>query len=130
MQINRIMEIMIEIRKLVENFKSKNFIIPPDNIRVLTDSKCFLIWSRVIKFRFRIGVQTLNTKVSLILHDLNLYPFKNLNYINQHIYVFPVDNLSKLHLRETHKRIEKRHDTLCKCMYDLVVQEEEEEEVI
>ena len=44
-------------------------------------------------------------------------PFKNLNHINQHIYDFPIDNLNKLHLKETHKRIETRHDKLRKCTW-------------
>ena len=99
----------MEIKKLVDYFESQNFLILPENIRILTDSECSLIWTRVIKSRFRIGVQTLITKVSLILYDLNLYLFKNLNFINQHEYDFPVDNLTKLHTKETHRRIEARH---------------------
>ena len=92
-----IVEVLFEIRKLVNYLKSKNLCIPTDNIRILTDSESSLIWICVLKSKFRIGVQTLITKVSLILHDLGLCPFKNLNYIDQHKSNFPVDNLTKLH---------------------------------
>ena len=74
-ELTGVVEVLIEIRKLINYFISKKFYILPDNIRVLTDSECSLIWTRVIKPRFRIGVQALITKVSLILHDLNLCPF-------------------------------------------------------
>ena len=114
-ELTGVVEVLIEIRKLVNYFISKNFHIPPENIRVLTDSECSLIWIRVIKSRFRIGVQTLITKVSLILHDLGLCPFKNINYINQHQFEFPVDNLTKLHAKENPKRIEARHKKLRSC---------------
>ena len=116
-ELTGVVEILIEIKKLIDYFKSKNLFISPENIRVLTDSECSLIWTRVIKSRFRIGVQTLITKVSLILYDLNLCPFKNLNFINQHEYDFPVDNLTKLHNKETHRRIEIRHDKLRQCSW-------------
>ena len=116
-ELTGVVEILIEVKKLIDYFKSKNLFISPENIRVLTDSECSLIWTRVIKSRFRIGVQTLITKVSLILYDLNLCPFKNLNFINQHEYDFPVDNLTKLHNKETHRRIEIRHDKLRKCSW-------------
>ena len=116
-ELTGVVEVLIEIKKLVNYLESKNFIIPPENIRVLTDSECSLIWTRVIKSRFRIGVQTLITKVSLILYDLNLCPFKNLNFINQHEHDFPVDNLTKLHPKESHKRIEARHQKLRKCSW-------------
>ena len=53
----------------------------------------------------------------MILHDLNLCPFKNLNYINQHIHDFPVDNLTKLHPKENHKRIEAGHEKLHSCTW-------------
>merc|ERR1712115_305502 len=89
--------------------------VPTDNIRILTDSECSLIWIRVLKSRFRIRVQTLITKVSLILHDLGLCPFKNLNNIDQHKSNFPVDNLTKLHSKETNKRIIQRHEKLRTC---------------
>ena len=36
--------------------------IAPENVRVLTDSECCQIWSRVLRSRFKIGVQTLITK--------------------------------------------------------------------
>ena len=39
-------------------------------------------------------------------------PFKNINYINQHQFEFPVDNLTKLHSKENPKRIEARHEKL------------------
>ena len=79
-----IVEVLFEVRKLVNYLRSKKLCIPADNIRILTDSESSLIWVRVLKSRFRIGVQTLITKVSLLLHDLDLCPFKNLNYIDQH----------------------------------------------
>ena len=63
------------------------------------------------------GVQTLITKVSLILHDLGLCPFKNLNYIDQHKNNFPNDNLTKLHPKETQKRILLRHEKLRTCTW-------------
>ena len=81
----------------------------------MTDSECSLIWIRVLKSRFRIGVQTLITKVSLILHDLGLCPFRNINYIDQHKNEFPVDNLTKLHAKETKKKIIQRHEKLRTC---------------
>ena len=105
------------VRKLVNYLKSKSKCIPTDNIRILTDSECSLIWIQVLKSRFRIGVQTLITKVSLILHDLGLCPFKNLNYIDQHKSNFPVDNLTKLHSKETKKRIIQRHEKLRTCTW-------------
>ena len=74
-----IVKVLFEIRKLVNYLKSKNLCIPSKNIRVLTDSEFSPIWTRVIKFRFCIGVLTLITRVSLILHDLILCPFKNLS---------------------------------------------------
>ena len=67
-----IMEVLFEIRKLFNYLRSKDLCIPADNIRILTDSECSLIWVRVLKSRFRIGVQILITKVSLLLHVLNL----------------------------------------------------------
>ena len=70
-----------------------------------------------MKSRFRIGVQTLITKVSLLLHNLGLCPFKNLNYIDQHKHNFPVDHLTKLHPKETHKRIHLRHERLHTCTW-------------
>ena len=112
-ELTGVVEVLIEIRKLINYFVSKNFHIPSENIRVLTDSECSLIWIRVIKSRFRIGVQTLITKVSLILHDLSLCPFKNIN--NQHQFEFPVDILTKLHAKENPKRIEARHEKLRSC---------------
>merc|ERR1711955_86294 len=124
-ELTGIVEVFFEVRKLINYLKSKNLFIPTDNIRIMTDSECSLIWIRVLKSRFRIGVQTLITKVSLILHDLELCPFKNINYINQHQYEFPVDNLTKLHIKENHKRIETRHIKLRSCAwldnkYDLI----------
>ena len=62
-------------------------------------------------------MQALITKVSLILYDLNLCPFKNLNSINQYEHDFPVDNLTKLHSKESHKRIEARHQKLRQCSW-------------
>ena len=67
-ELTGVVEILMEIKKLVDYFKSINFLILPENIRILTDSECSLIWTRVIKSRFQIGVQTLITKVSLILY--------------------------------------------------------------
>ena len=55
-ELTGVVEVLIEIRKLVNYLTSKNFYIPSDNIRVLTDSECSLIWTRVIKSRFRIGI--------------------------------------------------------------------------
>ena len=49
------------------------------------------------------------------MHDLNLCPFKNINYINQHQFEFPVDSLTKLHSKENPKRIEARHEKLRSC---------------
>ena len=40
-----VVEVLIEIRKLIDYFVSKNFYIPPENIRVLTNSECSLIKS-------------------------------------------------------------------------------------
>ena len=51
------------------------------------------------------------------MHDLNLCPFKNINYINQHKFEFPVDNLTKLHSKENPKRIEARHEKLRSCKW-------------
>ena len=116
-ELTGIVEVLFEIQKLVNYLRSKNLCIPSENIRVLTDSECSLIWVRVLKSRFRIGVQTLITKVSLILHDLGLCPFKNLNYIDQHKNKFPVDNLTKFHPKETQKRILLRHEKLRTCTW-------------
>ena len=44
-------------------------------------------------------------------------PFKNLNYIDQHKSNFPVDNLTKLHPKETKKRIIQRHEKLRTCTW-------------
>ena len=107
-----IVEVLFEIRKFVNYLKSKDLCMPTDNIRVLTDSECALIWVRVLKSRFRIGLQTLTTKVSLILHDLGFCPFKSQNYIDQHKNNFPVDNLTKLHPKEKRKRILLRHEKI------------------
>ena len=46
---------------------------------------------------------------------MGLFPFKNINYINQHQFEFPVDNLTKLHAKENPKRIETRHKKLRSC---------------
>ena len=62
-ELTRLVETLVEIRKLMEYFKLKNFHILPDNIRILIDSECWVIWSRVIKSRFKIGIQTLITKI-------------------------------------------------------------------
>ena len=51
-----IVEVLFENRKLVNYLRSKNLCIPADNIRVLRDSECSLIWVRVLKSRFMIGV--------------------------------------------------------------------------
>ena len=97
--------------------KSKRINHKKENIRVLTDSECCLIWSRILCSRFRIGIQTLITKLSLILYDLNLCPFKNINHINQHSFDFPVDQLTKLKFKENFKSIEKRHTKLRECSW-------------
>ena len=46
-----------------------------------------------------------------------MYPFKNLNYIDQHQHEFPVDNLTKLHSKENPERIEARHEKLRSCTW-------------
>ena len=69
-------------------------------MRLLTDSECSLIWARVLCTRFKIGVQTLITKLNLRLFDLNLCPFKNLTFIDQSKYKFPVDAVIKLNAKE------------------------------
>ena len=53
----------------------------------------------------------------MILYDLNLCPFKNINHLNQHSFDFPVDQLTKLRNKETPKSIEKRHIKLRKCSW-------------
>ena len=90
-------------------FQNENFVIPPENIKILSDSECCLIWARVIRTRFKIGIQTIITKLSLTMYGLNLCPYNNLTYINQHLYDFPVDSLTKVNTQETYKSIKKRH---------------------
>ena len=41
-------------------------------------------------------------------------PFQNMNFINQNLYDFPVDYISKLNKIETEHTILKRHNTLKK----------------
>ena len=76
------------------------------------DSECSLIGARDLRTRFKIGVQT---KLTLILYDLNLCPFKNLNFIDQTTYQFPVDALTKLNPKESFKTIQERHKRIREC---------------
>lgn len=85
-----IMELMSEIKKVIMYLESKNFYILVENVRLLTDSECSLIWAHVLRTR----VQTLITKLTLTLFDLNLWPFKDLTFIDQSQYKFPVDALT------------------------------------
>ena len=110
-----IVELMLEIKKVILYLESKQFYIPAENVRLLTDSECSLIWARILRTCFKIGVQTLITKLTLILFDLNLCPFKNLNFIDQTTYKFPVDALTKLNPKESFKTIEDRHQRLREC---------------
>ena len=110
-----IVELMTEIKKVILYLESKQFYIPAENVRLLTDSECSLIWARVLQTRFKIGVQTLITKLTLILYDLNLCPFKNLNFIDQTTYQFPVDALTKLNPKESFKTIQERHKRIREC---------------
>ena len=74
-----------------------------------------IIWAHVLCTRFKIGVQTLITKLTLTLFDLNLCPFKNLNFIDQTTYKFLVDALTKLNPKESFKTINDRHQRLRDC---------------
>ena len=87
--------------------ESKDFHIPVENVRLLTDSECSLIWARVLRTRFLIEVQTLITKLTLMMFDLNLCPFKNMTFIDQTTRKFPVDALTKLHSKESFKTTQK-----------------------
>ena len=110
-----IVELLSEMKKVITYLESKNFYIPVENVRLLTDSECSLIWARILCTRFKIGVQTLITKLTLTLFDLNLCPFKNLNFIDQTAYKFPVDALTKLNPKESFKTIQDRHQKLREC---------------
>ena len=61
------------------------------------------------------GFKTLITQLSLILYDLNLCTFKNLNFIDQAKYKFPVDALNKLNPKESFKTIQERHKRIREC---------------
>ena len=37
-ELTGVVEVLVDIRKLINHFESKNFIILPENIRILTDS--------------------------------------------------------------------------------------------
>ena len=86
-----------------------------ENVRLLTDSECSLIWAFVLCTCLKIGVQTLITKLTLTLFDLNLCPFKNLTFIDQTARKFPVDALTKLSPKESFKTIKDRHEKLKDC---------------
>ena len=78
-EMTAIVELMSEVKKVISYLESKKFYILVENVRLLTDSECPLIWAHVLRTRFKIGVQTLITKLTLTLFDLNLRPFKNLS---------------------------------------------------
>ena len=49
------------------------------------------------------------------MFDLNLCQFKNLTFIDQTAYKFPVDALTKLNPKESFKTIQDRHEKLRDC---------------
>ena len=110
-----IVELLSEMKKVITYLESKNFYIPVENVRLLTDSECSLIWAHVLRTRFKIGVQTLITKLTLTMFDLNLCPFKNMTFIDQTTRKFPVDALTKLSPKESFKTIQNRHEKLKDC---------------
>ena len=55
-EMTAIVELMTEIKKVILYLESKQFYIRAENVRLLTDSECSLIWARVLRTRFRIGV--------------------------------------------------------------------------
>merc|ERR1711895_327705 len=114
-EMTAVVELLTEIKNVVTFLYDKKLYIPVENIRLLTDSECSLIWARVLRTRFKIGVQTLITKLTLTMFDLNICPFKNMTFIDQTTRKFPVDALTKLHPKESFKTIEKRHEKLRDC---------------
>ena len=82
-EMTAVVELLSDIKNVVTYLENKNFHIPVENVRILTDSECSLIWARVLRTRFRIGVQTLITKLTLTMFDLNLCPFKNMTFIHK-----------------------------------------------
>ena len=114
-EMTAVVELLSEMKNVITYLESKDFHIPVGNARLLTDSECSLIWARVLRTRFKIGVQTLITKLTLTLFDLNLCPFKNMTFIDQTTRKFPVDALTKLHSKESFKSIQKRHEKLKDC---------------
>ena len=72
-------ELLFEEKMIILYLETKQFHIKPENVSLLTGLECILIWTQILKTQFKIGEQTLIMKAILILHDLALCLFQNLN---------------------------------------------------
>ena len=63
-EMTAIVELMSEIKKVISYLESKQFHIPVENVRLLTDSECSLIWTRVLRTRFKIWYSNISNKVN------------------------------------------------------------------
>ena len=90
-------QMVFKLTKMLDNqFKIK---IKKEDITLVTDSTCALVWSRSVDSKYNPPVQTLCAKLFLWLRDQQLSPFRNLYFFNQAKAFFPADMISKLNVK-------------------------------
>ena len=70
-ELNGLTALLVETKKILNFLEEKGFVIPTLNVRLFTDSEIVLIWVRILRTRFQMGTQTLISKCTIIMNDLD-----------------------------------------------------------